>query len=90
MLATRSSRRSREDYSDALVELRHWEGVGPAGASRAEDFRRIRDELEEEILGVLDGPHADDFRDRTRAELPAPPVRAERREKSRGQQQEWE
>ena len=45
-----------EDYSDALVELRHWEGAGPAGATRAEDFRRIRDELEAEILGVLDGP----------------------------------
>ena len=45
-----------EDYSDALVELRHWEGAGPAGATRAEDFRRIRDELEAEILGILDGP----------------------------------
>jgi hypothetical protein len=44
-----------EDYSDALVALRHWEEVGPAGATRAEDYRRIRDELEEEILGVLDG-----------------------------------
>ena len=45
-----------EDYRDALVELRHWEGAGPAGATRAEDFRRILDELEAEILGILDGP----------------------------------
>ena len=45
-----------EDYRDALAELRHWEGAGPAGATRAEDFRRIRDELEAEILGILDGP----------------------------------
>jgi hypothetical protein len=45
-----------EDYGVALAELRHWEGAGPAGAARAEDFRRIRDELEAELLGVLDGP----------------------------------
>ena len=43
-----------EDYGVALAELRHWEGAGPAGAARAEDYRRIRDELEVEILGVLD------------------------------------
>jgi hypothetical protein len=45
-----------EDYTDALEALRHWEGAGLAGAARAEDYRRIRDELEVEILGVLDGP----------------------------------
>jgi hypothetical protein len=46
-----------EDYGDALVALRHWEGAGPAGATRAEDYRRILEELEAEILGILDGPH---------------------------------
>jgi len=45
-----------EDYSEALEALRHWEEAGPAGASRAEDFRRIRDELEVEILEILDRP----------------------------------
>ena len=45
-----------EDYRDALVALRHWEEAGPADAARAEDYRRMRDELEEEILEVLDGP----------------------------------
>ena len=36
-----------EDYRDCLVALRHWEGAGAAGAGRVEDYRRIRDELEE-------------------------------------------
>jgi hypothetical protein len=44
-----------EDYRDALVALQHWEEAGPVGAARAEEYRRIRDELEEEILEVLDG-----------------------------------
>jgi hypothetical protein len=45
-----------EDYGDALVALQRWEGAGPAGAAKADDYRRIRDELEAEILGVLEGP----------------------------------
>jgi hypothetical protein len=43
-----------EDYGVALAELQHCEAAGPAGAARAEDYRRIRDELEAELLGVLD------------------------------------
>jgi hypothetical protein len=43
-----------EDYDVALAELQHCERAGPAGAARAEDLRRIRDELEVELLGVLD------------------------------------
>ena len=39
-----------EDYDEALQALRHWEGAGPAGATQAEDYRRILDELEAEIL----------------------------------------
>ena len=45
-----------EDYDEALMELGRCEEAGPAGAAQADDFRRIRDELEAEILGVLDGP----------------------------------
>jgi hypothetical protein len=45
-----------EDYGVALAELQHCEAAGPAGVGRADDYRRIRDELEAEILGVLDGP----------------------------------
>ena len=43
-----------EDYDEALAALRHWEGAGPAGATRAEEYRRIVDELEAEILARLD------------------------------------
>jgi hypothetical protein len=45
-----------EDYGEALQALRHWLGAGPTGATRAEDYRRILDELEAEILGILGGP----------------------------------
>ena len=44
-----------EDYGLALAALRHWEGAGPAGATRAEEYRRIVGELEAEILATLDG-----------------------------------
>ena len=43
-----------EDYGVALAALRHWEGAGLAEATRAEDYRRIVDELEAEILAILD------------------------------------
>jgi hypothetical protein len=45
-----------EDYGLALTELQHCEGAGASGAARAADYRRIRDELEAELLRVLDGP----------------------------------
>ncbi len=45
-----------EDYDEVLKALRHCEVAGPAGAASVEDFRRIRDELEAEILGILDDP----------------------------------
>ena len=45
-----------EDYGEALQALRRWEGAGPAGATRTEDFRRIVDELEAEFLANLDSP----------------------------------
>ena len=45
-----------EDYGEALQALRHWEGAGPAGAARAEEYRRILEELEAEMLAILDGP----------------------------------
>ena len=44
-----------EDYGEALQALRHWEGAGPAGATRAVDYRRIIEELEADILARLDG-----------------------------------
>ena len=44
------------DYDEALMALRRWEGAGPAGATRAEDYRRILEELEAEILAILDRP----------------------------------
>ena len=44
-----------EDYEEVLEALRQWEGAGPAGAKQVEDYRRIRDELEAEILAILDG-----------------------------------
>ena len=45
-----------EDYSEALEALQRWEGTGPEGDAKAEDYRRIRDELEAEIVATLDGP----------------------------------
>ena len=45
-----------EDYDEALMALRHWEGAGSAGATGAEDYRRMLNELEAEILAILDGP----------------------------------
>ncbi len=45
-----------EDYEEAMEALRRWEGAGPDGDAEAEDYRRIRDELEAEILAILDGP----------------------------------
>ena len=45
-----------EDYDEALQALRRWEAAGPAGATQVKDYRRIRDELEAEILTTLDGP----------------------------------
>ena len=44
-----------EDYGEALQALRHWEGAGPAGATRAEEYRQMLEELEAEILAILDG-----------------------------------
>ena len=53
---------SCEDYDEALAAVRRWEGAGPAEATKAEDYRRIVNVLEAEILGSLDrargrGPH---------------------------------
>jgi len=45
-----------EDYGEAVAALRHWEGAGSAGATRAEDYRRILNELEAQILAILAGP----------------------------------
>lgn len=44
-----------EDYGEALQALRQWEGAGPAGITRANDYRQMLEELEAEILGILDG-----------------------------------
>ena len=47
-----------EHYGEALQALRHWEGAGPAGAARAEEYRQILEELEAEMLAILDRPPA--------------------------------
>ena len=45
-----------EDYHEAVMALRRWEGAGPAGAMETLDYRRILEELEAEIVAILDGP----------------------------------
>ena len=44
------------DYLEALMALRRWEGAGSAGATEAQDYRRMLKELAAEILAILDRP----------------------------------
>jgi hypothetical protein len=52
-----------DDYEEALMALRHWQATGDD--AKAEDYRRLSDDLEAEILAILDRPrgcrpHPDD------------------------------
>ena len=42
-----------EDYDDAEAALRHWEGAGDAYTARAEEYRQLLGEIEDEVLQGL-------------------------------------
>ena len=44
---------SCEDYQVAAAALRHWEGAGDAYAARADEYRKLLGEIEEEVLHGL-------------------------------------
>jgi hypothetical protein len=42
-----------EDYDDAATALRHWQAAGEAYAGRADEYRHLLGEFEEEVLQGL-------------------------------------
>jgi hypothetical protein len=42
-----------DDYGEALGALEHWRTADQSARSRAEEYRRLADELEEEALAAL-------------------------------------
>ncbi|WP_246737542.1 hypothetical protein [Nordella sp. HKS 07] len=45
-----------EDYAEAWQAFQRWKGAGPAGVTKANDYRQMLEELEAEILAILDAP----------------------------------
>jgi hypothetical protein len=48
-----------EDYGDALRALRYWQAADQASHKRAEEYRRLIEELEDEALAAVNAYECD-------------------------------